>query len=264
MQVRRRFIILSALIGAGFSALLSASETESVTALTVQPLTLDRAQFGITDAQWNRYRTLMQGEAGLYYRNISPVWVLGIYAKTPAERQRYAKLAATQEKARLDKLLAFNRAWIKANDTLNPGSPINGPLADQRQAALKQMASLDQLLGQMKTPIKREAPVQRIAFFTRIHGCDACNAQLKRLLASGQPLDIFLMDSGGDDAAIRQWASDHHIPKDRVTGRATRSSITLNHDAGTLASLNPSAHAPALFRRDGSHYQPMTIEALRR
>ncbi|GHM55983.1 hypothetical protein ECZU51_46530 [Escherichia coli] len=48
------------------------------------------------------------------------------------------------------------------------------------------------------------------------------------MLSSGRQVDIYLVDSQGNDEKLRQWAREHSIPADRVRSRH----ITLNHDGG--------------------------------
>jgi len=72
------------------------SHIESVrTAETGLPRTdIARAQaWGISETEWRRYASLMQGIRGsLSPEIISPLEVLGIHARDEAERRRYAEL----------------------------------------------------------------------------------------------------------------------------------------------------------------------------
>ncbi|MFS7052103.1 TIGR03759 family integrating conjugative element protein, partial [Escherichia coli] len=58
--------------------------------------------------------------------------------------------------------------------------------------------------------------------------CASCDIRLSKVLASGKPVDIYLVDSQGKDGLLRQWAREHNIPPEKVRSRH----ITLNHDAG--------------------------------
>ncbi len=58
--------------------------------------------------------------------------------------------------------------------------------------------------------------------------CASCDTRLSKVLASGKPVDIYLVDSQGKDGVLRQWAREHNIPPEKVRSRH----ITLNHDAG--------------------------------
>ena len=67
-----------------------------------------------------RARQLMAGPRGAFsVANISPVEVLGIHARTPAERDRYAELFARMTYEDLQRVLAFQQAYDAALRRLN-------------------------------------------------------------------------------------------------------------------------------------------------
>ncbi|MFY3758469.1 TIGR03759 family integrating conjugative element protein, partial [Escherichia coli] len=68
----------------------------------------------------------------------------------------------------------------------------------------------------------------RLALFVKGKDCGQCDARLAAVLADNRPVDIYLVDSKGDDDVLRSWAKAHHIPADKVRARQ----ITLNHDGG--------------------------------
>uniref|UniRef100_UPI000CF78FFF TIGR03759 family integrating conjugative element protein n=1 Tax=Escherichia sp. MOD1-EC6147 TaxID=2093888 RepID=UPI000CF78FFF len=68
----------------------------------------------------------------------------------------------------------------------------------------------------------------RLALFVKAKDCASCDIRLSKVLASGKPVDIYLVDSQGKDGLLRQWAREHNIPPEKVRSRH----ITLNHDAG--------------------------------
>ena len=69
------------------------------------------ADWGIRETDWQRYRELLRGPAGLHYRHLSPAFVLGLHAETDAERDRWAQVVYEEERRRLDRLFDFNRAY---------------------------------------------------------------------------------------------------------------------------------------------------------
>jgi len=78
-------------------------------------------QWGLRDDEWTRYRELMQGPLGIYSPNLDPLSALGIEAQSDAERRRYAELQVQAEARRVEKLLAYQRAYDEAWQRLYPG-----------------------------------------------------------------------------------------------------------------------------------------------
>jgi hypothetical protein len=83
----------------------------------------DRAasEWGLQPQEWARYRELMDGPLGIYSPNLDPLSALGIEARTDEERRRYAELQVQVEARRVEKLLAYQRAYDEAWQRLNPG-----------------------------------------------------------------------------------------------------------------------------------------------
>ena len=72
-----------------------------------------------------RARQLMAGPRGAFsVANISPVEVLGIHARTPAERDRYAELFARMTYEDLQRVLAFQQAYDAALRRLDAGESV--------------------------------------------------------------------------------------------------------------------------------------------
>ena len=63
----------------------------------------------------------MDGPLGIYSPNLDPLSALGIEARTDEERRRYAELQVQVEARRVEKLLAYQRAYDEAWQRLNPG-----------------------------------------------------------------------------------------------------------------------------------------------
>ncbi|MGV7960403.1 hypothetical protein QPK13_04545 [Photorhabdus tasmaniensis] len=133
---------------------------------------------------------------------------------------------------------------------------LNVSIADAMQYALKDTGySLcppdDQanILFQQPLPaIHRFAGSGRLAFFTSDE-CSSCDAQLTSLLASGKPVDIYLVGSQNDDSRIRTWALKRGID----THRVKNAEITLNHDTGRWLTLG-KGKMPALIQKRGSEW----------
>lgn len=209
----------------------------------------DRAkQWDLTNTEWQRYKTLMQGIRGsISPAMISPIEVLGIHAESKADRRKYAERWAQMLRDDTEQILAFQQAVIKANERLYS----NQPLIDISK--LKQRQSKITL-----------NPGDRLLFFTTTTDCSTCDAQLSVLLSktrlSAVKLDIFLLGTEGQDEAARQWAQTHNIPPELVRQHA----ITINHDKGTLTRLSQyQGKPPYLMLQSPDGTLPVSLGDLR-
>lgn len=214
------------------SRAVSAAEIPStVTESLEQPLIASGAQsWGLTPEEWSRYRQLKQGERGVWSPSLDPLTTLGVEATTEAERQKYADLLVEKEAQRVEKELAFQRAydaaWKRRFPALQPVSV----------TALSAVPDLR----------------QRLAVFVR-ENCAACDVRVGTLVKSGRPLDIYLVGSRGDDTRLRRWAVTHRIDGERVKRR----DITLNHDGGRWQQYG-RGQMPAVLVKQGATWLPAT------
>lgn len=181
--------------------------------------------WGLRLDEWTRYKELMAGPLGVYSPNLDPLSALGTEARSDDERQRYAELQVEAEAKRIEKLLAYQRAYDQAWQRLHPDSQrVNLPQASPVEATAR---------GNGRT-----------AVFVRDR-CPPCDQAVQRLQASRTDFDVYLVGSRGDDARIRQWAQRARIDASRVSTRT----ITLNHDAGRWLSLGLPGELPAIVRQ---------------
>jgi len=186
-------------------------------------------QWGLRDDEFARYQELMQGPLGIYSPNLDPLSVLGIEARSDEERRRYAELQVQAEARRVEKLLAYQRAYDEAWQRLYPNmQPVNLP------GAVSSIAS-----GNGRT-----------AVFVR-DGCAACEQTVQRLQSSGMAFDLYMVGSRSEDARIRDWAKRAQIDPARVRDGF----ITLNHDGGRWLSLGLSGELPAVVREVNGQWQ---------
>ena len=177
--------------------------------------------WGLRPDEWTRYRQLMDGPLGIHSPNLDPLTALGIEARDDEERTRYAELQVRAEARRVEKMLAYQRAYDAAWVRLFPGLP----RVDFSGTAVAGGAS------------------SRLAVFVR-PDCPPCEARVKQLQASGAAFDLYLVDSQGDDARLRQWARKARSEPAKVRART----ITLNHDSGRWQTLGVSGDLPAVLR----------------
>ncbi|MCX8984260.1 TIGR03759 family integrating conjugative element protein [Citrobacter portucalensis] len=208
-------------------SVLAATETTTNTRRSMeQPLsTKQQAQsWGLSQEEWSHYLQLKEGERGFWSPGLDPLTTLGVEAGTESERRKYADLLVGKESQRVEKELAFQRAydaaWKRRYPSLSPVADTHG------QTAL--------------------IPDSHLAVFVR-ENCPSCETRLKTLLHSGHPLDIWLIDSRNDDNRLRQWAISQHIDPQRVKAR----DITLNHDDGHWLQLGQGIIPVVLEQQEG-------------
>lgn len=190
--------------------------------------------WGLRPEEWTRYRQLMRGPLGIYSPNLDPLTALGIEARSDEERGRYAELQVQAEARRVEKMLAYQRAYDAAWQRLAPGM-LRVSLPGVSPAASS--TSLPQSTG-------------RTAVFVK-DGCAACDQAVQRLQASGAEFDVYVVGSRADDAHIRDWAQRARIDPAKVRARQ----ITLNHDDGHWLSLGLQGELPAVVRQVGGQWQ---------
>ncbi|MFB0713551.1 TIGR03759 family integrating conjugative element protein [Buttiauxella noackiae] len=159
-------------------------------------------EWGLTTEEWQRFETLKKGRRGVLSPGLDPLTMLGIEARSDEERRHFAELTVKQEFQRVEAELAFQRevnsAWVRVYPGVLPVQDLRSEVSNARQV-----------------------------LFVK-DNCSACERKLVQLMKSNQPLDIYLVDSGGKDEAVRNWAKKHNIPAEKVKSRQ----VTLNHDNG--------------------------------
>lgn len=187
--------------------------------------------WGLQTEEWERYRQLMQGPLGVYSPNLDPLMALGIEARTDEERRRYAELQVQTEARRVEKTLAYQRAyddaWKRLHPTLQP-------------VVLNDAGNASAATG---------AP-GRLAVFVK-DDCPPCEQRVRQLQATGTPFDVYVVGSRQDDARIRQWAAKVGIEPAKVHAQI----ITLNHDAGRWLSIGVQGELPAVVREVNGLWQ---------
>ena len=161
--------------------------------LEQQQMTRSAQEWGLTAEEWQRYETLKKGRRGVLSPGLDPLTMLGIEARSDEERRHFAELTVKQEFQR-----EVNSAWTRVYPGVLPVQDLRSEASNARQA-----------------------------LFVK-DNCPACERKLAQLMKSNQPLDIYLVGSGGKDEAVRNWAKKHNIPAEKVKSRQ----VTLNHDNG--------------------------------
>lgn len=187
--------------------------------------------WGLGTEEWTRYEELMDGPLGIYSPNLDPLSALGVEARSEEERRRYAELQVRAEARRVEKLLAYQRAYDDAWQRLHPG--------------LQRVSLPDATPGGMSI-----AGSGRMAIFVKDE-CATCGLLVQRLQATGSEFDLYMVGSRQDDARIRDLAKRMQIDPARVRS----GTITLNHDGGRWLSLDLSGELPAVVRQVNGQWQ---------
>lgn len=191
-------------------------------------------EWGLEAQEWERYEMLMQGAREIWSPNLDPLTVLGVEARTEEERRRYAELLVEVERQRVERELAFQRAYDEAWQRLYP----NELPVDQFM-----MGDPDQESVGFSQEPGSQAP--RLSVHVAAQDCASCDAAIQELLDSGVAMDVFVIDSDGDDGVIRQWARERSIPASRVQTRE----ITLNHGQADASLGVTRDDVPQVFTR---------------
>lgn len=227
-------LLLTSSLAQGAPALSSDNRPSRERPLAIErPAEQQARDWGLNVEEWTRYRDLMQGPLGVYSPHIDPLTALGIEARSDQERQRYAELQVAAEARRVEKLLAYQRAYDDAWQRLH---------ADMPRVILPDA-------GPAFSPVV-PATSGRLAVFVE-NACPTCDQAALRLQAAGRAFDIYVVDSGADDARIRAWAQRIGIEPAKVRS----GQVTLNHDAGRWVSLGLPGDLPAVVRQVGGQWQ---------
>jgi len=227
-----RLLLLPSLLASLITDVQAQEPTSKISAETTSkfrldaPRTIDKAmlaqQWGLQEEELDRYQALMQGPLGTYSPNLDPLSALGIEAQSETERQRYAELQVQAEAARVEKLLAYQRAYDQVWKDRYP-----------------KMALVN--LPPMSSPLMIK-PAQRKAVFVQFD-CPDCEGTVKQLHASGTSFDLYVVGSQQDDKRIREWAKKARINFTKIRD----GSITINHDNGRWSSIGAQGELPAVM-----------------
>ena len=185
----------------------------------ISSISIDTAQasaWGLSPIEWSRYKEILSSPQGLEMQNSNPLSVLGRSARTDIERTQYAEMLVRYEKLSVDGLLAFNNARQAAWHRLYPNLPII----------------------QSTTP-------KRVALFVA-NDCGTCASAVSEWRSLGATVDIYMVGSGKNDTALRQWAMKAGIR----TADVDEGGITLNHDTGNWLLLARAKPVPVAIAQD--------------
>ncbi len=210
-----------------------------------------RLQWQLSESEWQRYQTLMQGMRGsISPATISPLEVLGTHAKTDQKRRHYARLWAKMMHDDVERILKFQDAYNNAWSQLYG----NQPLIDISKLNLKTPQPESWKQG------------DRIALFVKTQQCTRCQIVVHhaaiRALNVGATLDLYFVATkpGRDDDLIRHWAQAASINAKDVKEKR----ITLNHEDGELMRFTGKVvtQFPVAFQINTDTIRPFPIDRI--
>lgn len=210
-----------ALAVAGPATTQSGTQFSGQSDSTLQALHHQATEWGLTNEEWQRYEQLRNGRRGIQSPDADPVTILGLEARTPQERRHYAEMLVHQEKKRVEAELALQREYDAAWKRLWPDLMRVG------------------------------AASSRLAVFVRTDCGSACSDVVARIVTQQRAADFWLVDSGGDDAVVRRWAKEQHIPAALVQA----GTLTLNHDDGHWLTQG-QGRMPAILQQKEGKWMP--------
>jgi len=182
------------------------------------------APWGLTAAEWERFEALKTQPRGYWSPGLDPLTALGMEATTEAERQRYAELQVKMEVARVERELAYQRAYNAAFARLYPDLL---PVQDLSQAD----SFTDMLKKGVPAGLLLPSAEGRYRLFVK-EGCADCVQQARMLQILNEPFDLYMLGTNGDDHKVRRFATEAGIREADVK----MGKITLNHDGGLWQS----------------------------
>ncbi len=198
----------------------------------------------ITEDEWRRYAVLMKGEAKYHWSHLDPVFVLGLNAKSPHERSRFAAIYARQEYTRTAQLLAFNNEYLKQMERLYG----NEPLMDLSQ--ITPSASANNAFP--KLTIRDAQYGDKVILFVKDEcvQCDRLYKKIATIPLIGISRNVFFVGDYADEDIIK-WGRRMNITPEIVQGGI----ITLNHDRGEYDAYGKPTLPNAFIYRAGNVYQ---------
>ncbi|MGJ8518357.1 TIGR03759 family integrating conjugative element protein [Carnimonas bestiolae] len=212
---------------ASHSAETTSTMTESATQQSAQR---GAKAWGLSEQDYQRYQSIMEGPRGKWSPDIDPITALGLNAKSDAERAKYAEMAVKAERERVTQELAFQRAYDDAWKRMYPDALRVNPFSvnggQQNNSAFSGSSGTSNASSVFNTSNRSN----RLNVVIATSGCSTCDSTVKQLLERNAAMDVWVTDANGDDGKIRSWAASVGIPPERVSsGR-----VTLNHAGKSL------------------------------
>lgn len=187
-------------------------------------ITLKAQQFNITEEEWKKYRSIMDGEGKYHWINVPPIVILGIYAENAEDRKRFAKKAVVREYELQRMFIEFNRAFAQAFKDL---------YGDEKIIDLSSTPLFRNVKSQALVNINNnDSAGDRYILFvsTTCYECESFFHSIRKNQKIGTVIDLYFVNDSKSE--IGRWAQRLNIRTQDVSS----GNITLNIDNGMHAS----------------------------
>jgi integrating conjugative element protein (TIGR03759 family) len=225
---------------------MSMPTTSRQASTTIEVAQFDRNQWQLSEPEWQRYLSLMQGIRGsISPKSLSPLEVLGIHAETAQERKQYAKRWAQLMREDVERTLAFQRAYTEATLELYGKQP----LFDENVLASLTAANKEMTNNANNPNVLHDG--DRLLVFIKASACQQCNVIAGQALSLSAhkrvQVDFYFTDTREpqDNPLIIAWAKQQQLDPQRLAQKT----LTLNHDKGTYLKVSQKllADVPAIY-----------------
>jgi len=221
---------------------------------TVETTEANARRWSLSIDEWRRYQEIMKGEGRYNWQTADPITVLGIYAETNAERDRYAERVAIQEYTLTKRFLDFNSAYLLAGRRLygdQPAMDLNKFYAFYNTTA----PGAPPLRGDNNQSLLGAMGDRFVLFISPdCTGCNDAYLALRDAQKVGTTLDIYFV--GASDNDITHWAKTMAINPDLVKNRT----VTLNGEGDMYARYNrPPLPAAFYYKQSSNSVHPVNL-----
>lgn len=193
-----------------------------------ESMTKQAEAWGITTEELERYQDL-NSEGSIYStlgKDLTVLEVLGMEARTDAERQRYARLMVEQETRYQKNLIAFESARMDVLKTQYPDMAMWKSEEELRQKSLPEL-----LQGLARHHDKR------LVIYASADSCNSkCQDYITKVRKSASRstrVDIFFTNTRGSDQTLRKAVAAVGLSSEDIDG----TNLTVNHDKGYYARM---------------------------
>lgn len=187
-------------------------------------ITLKAQQFNITEEEWKKYQSIMDGEGKYHWINVPPIVILGIYAENAEDRKRFARKAVVREYELQRMFLEFNRDFTAAFREL---------YGDEKKIDLAKAPMFKNITNSSFAGFhSNESTGDRYILFVSTK-CDECESffhSIRKNQKIGTVIDLYFVNDSKSE--IGRWAQRLNIRTQDVSS----GNITLNIDNGMHAS----------------------------
>lgn len=211
----------------------------------VLQLNEERARvFELTQVEWQNYQRAIEIYGKDYFGKYTPPEILGILAKSEADRKHFADIAARLEHDKVANELEFQRAFTNAARKFYANEPVIKPINTMAFTPVS-----NSLFS--KAQNSKLSSGDHLAWFVDVNSYGSSNdmsALINKIkMVSGTVLDIYCMNAKTDQD-IQVFAKKLNVPMDLVS----TNQITLNRDHGQFAKTVGHGQLPTLVLVHGN------------